>query len=82
MRVKFKSHEHGVQFELCQEEINEILLANGWGPVDEQEVGPCGLTDYYRVDQQTKNQKTGQIQDVSCVLGQIWKSRFMRMMTK
>lgn len=80
--VNFRSHEHGIQFELCQDEIKEILLANGWEFIGGEGVGSCGLTDHYRVDQQIRNKKTGQIQDASYVLGQIWKFRFMKMMTQ
>jgi hypothetical protein len=65
---------------LDEDEINRILEAHGHGPVEHENVGPCGLTDYYR-DEFTTMRSDGERARADNVVRGIIKERLMALLT-
>ena len=79
MRICLGPHYSGVwtgpEFTYDEEEVAEILEANGFKSLNHEEVGPCGLTDYYR-DEWTVRGPDGNPTDARRALSGIIKDRF------
>jgi len=74
------SFGHGVEMELNEAEINEILKANGYSEVGHESVGPCGLTDYYR-DEWRVTGPDGEKTDARRAISALMKKGLMALMT-
>lgn len=70
----------GVNFEFSEPEVNAILKANGYSEINHENVGPCGLTDYYR-DEWHVTGPDGKLTDARWAMNEIMKKRITALLT-